>query len=481
MAISHKVQLLTYPDSLGGDLQMLKSTLDTYLADSIGLIHILPFYPSSGDRGFAPLTHLEVDERFGTWRDIERLTEGYQLQADLVVGHMSVYSPEFQDYIQNGRSSEYANMFYAVDTVFSEETLTLEALTRFDFLTPIVPMIVFKLGDGTKRVHFKTFLPIQADLNPECELTWEYFERYVAKLASHGISMIRLDAIGTIYKDPDHGMNMTPRTFEILERLIALIHSYDMEVLTEIHADRNTKQKIIDMGAWTYDFHLPARIFYAILNRDSRKLEAWYQECPKNQIAVLTNHDGINVTINSDYVGSEEEAQELAQQITENAGYSTQLASGLTSQNIAVDAINATLLEAFLRDQNQWFAAHALHLFAPGIPQVYYNDLLGQRNDEERWHQTGEGREIVRHNHPRHLLDHKFKQPFVQQVIRVMHLRSTYPAFEGELSVLASDTSEVYVQWKNGEYEAYLHVDLRTCLVEIQYYDVTERIFRILE
>ena len=35
-----------------------------YLQKSIGGIHILPFYPSSADRGFAPLTYEDVDPAF---------------------------------------------------------------------------------------------------------------------------------------------------------------------------------------------------------------------------------------------------------------------------------------------------------------------------------------------------------------------------------------------------------------------------------
>ena len=35
-------------------------------------VHVLPPFPSSGDRGFAPLTYDEIDPRFGTWADIER-------------------------------------------------------------------------------------------------------------------------------------------------------------------------------------------------------------------------------------------------------------------------------------------------------------------------------------------------------------------------------------------------------------------------
>jgi len=60
-----KVQLMTYPDSLGGDLPTLANVIDTHLSQAISGIHILPPYPSSADRGFCPLTHLEIDKQWG--------------------------------------------------------------------------------------------------------------------------------------------------------------------------------------------------------------------------------------------------------------------------------------------------------------------------------------------------------------------------------------------------------------------------------
>lgn len=60
--VKNKVQLITYPDSLGGDLRALHHILRTYLPGLFaGGIHILPPYPSSADRGYAPLTYLDID------------------------------------------------------------------------------------------------------------------------------------------------------------------------------------------------------------------------------------------------------------------------------------------------------------------------------------------------------------------------------------------------------------------------------------
>ncbi len=61
MRVRNKVQLITYPDSLGGDLRSLAGVLDEHFPGCFeGGIHILPPFPSSGDRGFAP-AHLRRD------------------------------------------------------------------------------------------------------------------------------------------------------------------------------------------------------------------------------------------------------------------------------------------------------------------------------------------------------------------------------------------------------------------------------------
>ena len=54
--MKNKIMLITYADSFGKNLKELKEMLDTHFDREIGSVHILPFFPSSGDRGFAPLT-----------------------------------------------------------------------------------------------------------------------------------------------------------------------------------------------------------------------------------------------------------------------------------------------------------------------------------------------------------------------------------------------------------------------------------------
>src|SRR5829696_3189662 len=95
--ISPRPQLLTYPDSLGGGLAPLDALLGGPLQGLFNGVHVLPPFPSSADRGFAPLTYREIDPRFGTWDDIRKIAEGHDVLLDLMINHLSRQSAEFQD------------------------------------------------------------------------------------------------------------------------------------------------------------------------------------------------------------------------------------------------------------------------------------------------------------------------------------------------------------------------------------------------
>ena len=73
--LENRIMLITYPDSLGNNLKDLERILGKYFKGTIGGVHILPFFPSSGDRGFAPMEYTDVDPAFGDWSDIEKLSE----------------------------------------------------------------------------------------------------------------------------------------------------------------------------------------------------------------------------------------------------------------------------------------------------------------------------------------------------------------------------------------------------------------------
>ena len=63
--LENKIMLITYADSMGHNLQDLNRILGRYFKGAVGGLHVLPFFPSSADRGFAPMTYREVEKSFG--------------------------------------------------------------------------------------------------------------------------------------------------------------------------------------------------------------------------------------------------------------------------------------------------------------------------------------------------------------------------------------------------------------------------------
>lgn len=105
MKLNNKIMLITYADSLGKDLNELKSVVG---------IHILPFFPSSADRGFAPMQYDQVDVRFGSFENVKELSKDYYLMFDFMVNHISRSSTYFNDFKEKKEESEYKDFFYSL-------------------------------------------------------------------------------------------------------------------------------------------------------------------------------------------------------------------------------------------------------------------------------------------------------------------------------------------------------------------------------
>lgn len=89
-------------------------------AGALGSVHLLPIYPSSGDRGFAPLTYHQIDSEQGSWDDVKELAKEYDMVLDFMLNHVSAQSKMFKDYLAKGEKSEYASMFMDWDKFWGE-------------------------------------------------------------------------------------------------------------------------------------------------------------------------------------------------------------------------------------------------------------------------------------------------------------------------------------------------------------------------
>ena len=99
--LENKIMLITYADCMGNNFNDLSKVLDKHFKAALGGVHILPFFPSSGDRGFAPMRYDIVDETFGDWEDVTRLSEKYYLMFDYMIKHISRQNKSYYDSQEN--------------------------------------------------------------------------------------------------------------------------------------------------------------------------------------------------------------------------------------------------------------------------------------------------------------------------------------------------------------------------------------------
>jgi sucrose phosphorylase len=122
-------------------------------------------------------------------------------------------------------------------------------------------------------------------------------------------------------------------------------------------------------------------------------------------------------------------------------------------------------------DDDAYIAARAIQFFTPGVPQVYYVGLLAGKNDEEGIKNSGEGREINRHNFSMGEIDQAVKKDVVQRLLTLIRFRNDYPAFNGSFTVVDSELDEVHLSWQKDDHRCTLKIDLNNYQSVIEHID----------
>ena len=464
--IPNKVMLITYPDSLGGNLKTLKQVLDTDLAGAAGSVHILPFFPSSGDRGFSPKNYDQVEPAFGDWDDISALSENYTLMCDMMVNHISRQSHEFKDYLAKGMDSEYAPMFFDYEAFFGGEPDPEELAKLYRRSDkPLYQEIT--LPDGTVKKLWCSFSAEQIDLDTNHPMTREYIMRNLTFLGTKGISVVRMDAYGYITKV--RGTNcffVEPQVWDLIRSMEDLLAQQDMTLLPEVHDRYETALKISRQGYYTYDFVLPLLVLNTMYTKNAKALKHWFTICPRDQFTVLDTHDGIGVFDAEGHV-SREEAEALIARVEPNLSYSFKPMDMSRRKHWRSYQLYCTYYSVMEENDAAYAIARAIQLFAPGIPQVYYVGLLAGRSDLS--FDPADPRFINRHNYTLEEIAEETQRPIVRRILSMLRLRNTHPAFDGELTIGDTEDSKILLTRRVGDEVVSLEADLEAQTMTIRY------------
>ncbi len=157
-----------YPDSIGRNLS---DTLEVLKRPEFGgafsLFYILPtFFQSDLDRGFSIIDY-EFNQELVTAEDLAEIEKlNINLKFDLVLNHLSVGSPQFQDMLLHGDASEFKdffidwNEFWQGNGEMGDDGYLIpkdEHLNKLFMRKPGLPILKVRFPDGTDRPYWNTF------------------------------------------------------------------------------------------------------------------------------------------------------------------------------------------------------------------------------------------------------------------------------------------------------------------------------------
>jgi glycosidase len=443
--------LMTYGDTFFEDgekpLRTLQKFLKTHVKSSFTTVHILPFFTSSSDGGFAVIDYCSVDPELGDWDDIEAIAKEYRLMADLVLNHVSSRSAWFRGYLEGSR--QYQDYFISFDRpvdlskVFRPREAPL--LTRFD--TAMGPKYVWT-----------TFSEDQIDLNFHNPYVLLEILRVFMLYLSHGIEFIRLDAIAYVWKE--HGTDCVNlhQTHEIVKflRSVAEYAAPYVIILTEVNFPFRDNVSYLEArheANMAYHFALPPLVIDSFNYKDTSILQAETERIRRDLVFMnfLTTHDGIGL-LSAKELLPPYRFKKLLETVRTHGGEISYRSINRSRtpyelNTTSYDAINDPHLPDIEKDVRRYLAACAVVLLDKGIPGIYIHCLLGSRNNLKGMEETGVKRMINRERLSLEVLSSELSDPdalrsrVLKKLINLIEVRKEIPAFHHsvERDILNSD------------------------------------------
>jgi len=157
-----------YPDSIGQKMADITRMLKMpEFKDVFSLFYILPtVFNSDLDRGFSIIDY-DLNDELVSQEDLDQLHElNVMFKFDLVLNHLSVGSPQFQDLLKKGDDSKYKNFFIDWNQFWrshgemSSEGYVIpyeEHLKKLFMRKPGLPILQVHFPDGSDRPYWNTF------------------------------------------------------------------------------------------------------------------------------------------------------------------------------------------------------------------------------------------------------------------------------------------------------------------------------------
>jgi len=243
-AVFYEIYPRSFADSNNdgvGDLNGITSKLD-YLKDlGVDAIWISPCFPSPQvDFGYDVSDYEAIDPMYGTLADFDKLAveakkHGIRVILDLVVNHSSDQHPWFVD-SKSSRTSAHRDWY-----VWRDGTGKGQPPNNW---TSNFGGSAWQLDPKTNQFYYHYFYPQQPDLNwrnPAVKAAMFDVTRWWYR---RGVSGFRLDAVDTLFEDPNLTDNLTKAEKSAFGDLLQE-HKYNTKLL-EVHEALRGLRKVAD-------------------------------------------------------------------------------------------------------------------------------------------------------------------------------------------------------------------------------------------
>ncbi|TVR87831.1 MAG: hypothetical protein EA428_12665 [Spirochaetaceae bacterium] len=400
------VLLITYGDQFRSDipkekpLNALCQFAEQRLRELCSYIHILPFFPSTSDDGFAVSDYSRVDPELGDWEPITRTSGSFRMAFDLVLNHSSASHDWFRRFLAG--ESPYDRYYHQRPAEYDSAQVVRPR--THPLLTP------FTRPNGEKVFVWTTFSEDQVDLNYSApELMIEIIGILLLYI-SRGASMIRLDAIAYLWKEDGTTCIHHPNAHNAVKLFRALVDhlGLDTVLLTETNVPHQENISYFGNGSdeahMVYNFALPPLTLEAFISGSATSLRRWAATLPQESgtttfLNFLASHDGIGVTPATDWL-SEERFDHLVETVAARGGRVSWKATpqGKVPYELNCNFFSAVADPDLPRDLRvrAFLSSQAIMLALAGVPGIYVHSLLGSESWEDGPEQLGHNRAINR-------------------------------------------------------------------------------------
>jgi len=440
-----EVVLITYGDTFvkAGQphLRSLAQVWQQYFGPTFSTVHVLPFFPSSSDGGFAVVDYRQVDPELGDWSDLARVG-ATEVMADLVCNHGSAQNEWFAQFIAN----ELPGRDYFVTAEPDADTSMVTRPRTHPLLAEV------ETSAGTRHV-WATFSHDQVDFdfgNPDvlvefCEILGHYVSR--------DVSRIRLDAIAYLWKELGTSCVHLPQTHAIVKLMRLLVQARNPQALTITETNVPHEQNVSyfgdgDEAQVVYNFTLAPLIAWSLVTARADVLNNWLEQldAPPTGCTFLNfiaSHDGIGLRPVEDLIG----APELVPLLDAAAAVGGSFSSYATPEGPRPYELNVGLADLLAGTNGvtapRFVLAHALMVAVQGIPALYVHSMLVTPGDTDEVEHTGHNRDINRPQLKVSQVHERLAQGWRADVFRelshLIKVRSGHPAFAPESEQVVVD------------------------------------------